>query len=100
MDTFDIVTPTHADGRRTALSLRAMGLRAVIAPDGLRLVGRASAGPSGPSPRVVGPKYQPRDEFGRFVAYWVLSLEILNDFLDIEEEYELDGCSEGPMDLP
>lgn len=100
MDAFDIFTPANMDGRRTALALRGMDLRAVVAPDGLRLVGRAPATSSVGSPHVVGPKYQPRDELGRFVAYWVLSLEILNDFVDIEHEYGLEDCPEGPTGRP
>lgn len=87
MDAFDILTPANTDGRLTALALRSMGLRAVVAPDGLQLVVQEPAISSECSPPAVGPGCQPRDEQGRFVAYWVLSLEIINDFIDIEYEY-------------
>lgn len=100
MDAFDIFTPANTDGRLTALALQGMDLRAIIAPEGIILAGQESASSSACSPTVVGPKYQPRDELGRFVAYWVLSLEILNDFVDIEHEYGLEDCPEGPMDMP
>lgn len=89
MDAFDIFTPANTDGRITALALRGMGLRAVVAPDGLQLVVLDGAMSSGCSPRTFGSGCQPRDEKGRFVAYWVLALEILNDFIDIEDEYGL-----------
>lgn len=47
------------------------------------------------------PKYQPRDQRGRFAAYWMLSLEILTDFADIEHEYGLeDYYPEEPTDTP
>lgn len=99
MDAFDVFTPANTDGRRTALALRGMDLRAVVAPNGLRLVGTNPATSFVHSPQVVGPSHQPRDELGRFVAYWVLSLEILNDFIDIEHEYGLEDCPEGPTDM-
>lgn len=99
MDAFDIFTPANTDGRLTALALRDMNLRAVIALDGLRLVAQGTTTSSGSSPTVVGPKYQPRDAQGRFAAYWMLSLEILTDFADIEHEYGLDDPEE-PKDTP
>jgi hypothetical protein len=100
MDAFDIFTPANTDGRLTALALRDMNLRAVVALDGLRLVTQGARTSSGCSPAVVGPKYQPRDAKGRFVAYWMLSLEILTDFADIEYEYGLEDYPEEPTDTP
>lgn len=89
MDAFDILTSAKTDGRLSALALHGMGLRAVVAPDGLQLVVQDRAMSSGCSPHIFGPGCQPRDEQGRFVAYWVLALEILNDSIDIEEEHGL-----------
>lgn len=99
MDAFDILTPTETDGRRAALALQEMGLRAVVAPDGLRLVSMEPTSSSRRSQHVTAAGYQPRDEQGRFVAYWVLSAEFVNDFIDIEYEYGLEDCPEGPRDL-
>lgn len=72
MDAFDILTPAKTDGRLSALALRR--LRAVVAPDGLQRVVQDRAMSSGCSPHILGPNCQPRDEQGRFVAYWVLAL--------------------------
>jgi hypothetical protein len=91
-----IVCPT---GRLRALALRDMGIRAVITPEGLVFAA------SKPIPRAageragdLGAKFQPRDEMGQFVAYWVLNLEIAADLVDIEDGYGPGRCSGDLLD--
>ncbi|MAS55650.1 MAG: hypothetical protein CMJ44_13690 [Pimelobacter sp.] len=90
MDIFDIITPGDDAGRRDAAALKEMGLRAVIAPDGLHLFSE----PVGPTPARadlitdrVDLTDQPCDELGEPVDYSVLSIELINDFMDIETAY-------------
>ena len=59
--------------------LKIENLHAVIAEDGLRLVSCGAPKLTRGSDRRLGARYQPRDERGRFVTYWVLSHEIQND---------------------
>lgn len=73
-------------GRHRAAALAAMNVRGVIAPDGLVLVARPSSDlGSHQGWNAVGPKYQVRDEKGRYVAYWVLRLEIDGDMTDLDD---------------
>lgn len=93
MDIFDVITPGGDSGRRAANALKGMGLRAVIAPDGLQLVSELV----GPTPARLDVSIdhvdltdQPCDELGESVDYWVLSIELVNDFMDIETEYSFE----------
>lgn len=87
MDPLDILFSVRPNSRATACALRDMGLRAVIAEDGLRLVSCGAPKLTRGSDRRLGARYQPRDERGRFVTYWVLSHEIQNDLSDAGDHY-------------
>lgn len=93
MDIFDFIIPGDDSGRRAATALKDMGLRAVIAPDGLRLVSELF-GPTPARPDVntddVDLTDHPCDELGEPVDYGVLSIELVNDFMDIEAEYSFE----------
>jgi hypothetical protein len=67
-----------------ALALRDMGTCVGIASDGLRLVSRGPAHRLGAHLRwsVLSPA---DDELGRFVANWVLPLEIDSDLIEIAD---------------
>ena len=87
MDPLNILFPVRPDSRGTARALREMGIRAVIAEDGLQLVSCGSPSRGGDSPHTVGARFQPRDHEGKFVDYWVLSLEIETDLSETGELY-------------
>lgn len=98
MDPLAILFPVRPDTRRTVCALRDMGIRAVIAEDGLRLVSCDAPKPSGDTEHLPAARFQPRDDRGRFVAYWVLSLEIETDLCDAGEHYESDEWLGGQPD--
>ncbi|MBS4752781.1 hypothetical protein KG112_08165 [Nocardioides sp. zg-ZUI104] len=87
MDPFNILFPARPDSRGTARALREMGIRAVIAEDGLQLISCGSRSREIDSRHTVGAKYHPRDHAGQFVDYWVLSLEIETDLSELDEHY-------------
>lgn len=87
MDHLEIFTPPFWDPRATLLALQDMGVRLVIAPDGLRFISCKRAALSVDSSHVVEASFGPRDELGRFVSYWVLPIEIDSDLIDIEVDY-------------
>ncbi len=97
MDIFDIITPGDDAGRRAAAALKDMGLRAVIATDGLQLVSElVGATPARTDADTdhdfdhVDLTDQPYDEIGEPVDFWVLAIELVNDFMDIEAEYSFE----------
>lgn len=75
------------DPRPSLLALRDRGIRVVIAPDGLRFIGRQRAPRLVSSSRAVEPAFRPRDEIRRFVGYWVLTIEFDSDLIEIEMDY-------------
>lgn len=100
MDHLEIFTPPFWNPRPTLLALRDMGIRVVIAPDGLRFIScKRAARPVGSS-HVVEAAFRPRDELGRFVGYWVLPIEIDSDLIDIEQDYEFEDRSGTWSDVP
>lgn len=87
MDHLEICTPPFWDPRPTLLALRDMGIRLVVAPDGLRFIGCKRATRRIGSSDVVEAAFRPRDELGRFFGYWVLPIELDGDLVDIEVDY-------------
>ena len=84
MDYLEIFTPPSWDPRPTLVALRDNGVRLVIAPDGLRFISCKRASVSAGSSHLVEAAFQPRDDLGRFVAYWLLPIEFDGDLIDIE----------------
>lgn len=87
---FDILTADAAHGRDIILGLRNMDIRVLVAGEATKFLTCGSSSSPQQGHNTVGAKYQPRDELGRFVPYWVVALEVVNDFIDIEEDYGFD----------
>ncbi|WP_457208449.1 hypothetical protein [Nocardioides sp. P5_C9_2] len=84
---FDTLTADASHGRDIILGLRNMDIRVVVADEATKFMTCGSSSSPEPAHITVGAKFQPRDELGQFVPYWVVALEVVNDFIDIEEDY-------------
>ena len=84
---FDILAADASHGHDIILGLQKMGIRVLVADEATKFVTCGSSTAREGAHETVGARFQPRDELGRFVPYWVVALEIVNDFIDIEENY-------------
>ena len=87
---FDILTADASHGRDIVLGLRNMNIRVVVADEATKFMTCGSSASPEHAHHTAGARFQPRDEFGRFVPYWVVALEVVNDFIDIEEAYRFE----------